>query len=97
MKYCTSTPNRGLFLKPIGRWDRQKGCMFIIEGHSDSEYAKDESRQSVNGWSVFLCSTPISYKSKMMPIVALSVMCFKNHEWDRTEGTWKLNNTSYAN
>eukprot|EP00957_Ditylum_brightwellii_P129784 9899951-Ditylum_brightwellii.AAC.1 len=44
-----------------------------MKGYSDSEYVKDESHWSINGWLVFLCEAPISYKSKMMLIVALSV------------------------
>eukprot|EP00957_Ditylum_brightwellii_P031787 2410375-Ditylum_brightwellii.AAC.1 len=44
-----------------------------IEGLSNSEYAKDESRCSVNGLSVFLCKAPIILKSKRMPIVVLLV------------------------
>eukprot|EP00957_Ditylum_brightwellii_P042543 3221139-Ditylum_brightwellii.AAC.1 len=73
MKYCTSTPKRGLCLKPVGKWDGRKDYEFLIEAHSNFEYAQDETRCSVNGWLVFLCCAPISYKSKMMPIIALSV------------------------
>ena len=37
-------------------------------------WAKDpDTRRSVSGWSTFLFDAPISMKSKMMPIVALSV------------------------
>eukprot|EP00957_Ditylum_brightwellii_P205908 15345960-Ditylum_brightwellii.AAC.1 len=73
MKYCVTTPKRGLLLAPKGEWDGRKGYKFELVGFSDSEYAKDETRRSVNGWSVFMCEAPITYKSKMMPIVALSV------------------------
>jgi len=73
MLYCVGTPKRGLLLKPKGLWDGTKNFVFELEGKSDSEYAKDESRRSVNGWSTFLCEAPISMRSKMMPIVALSV------------------------
>eukprot|EP00957_Ditylum_brightwellii_P118928 9070672-Ditylum_brightwellii.AAC.1 len=45
--------------------------MLHIKGLSDSEYAKDKIRRSVNGWSVFLCEAPILIKSKMMTIVTL--------------------------
>jgi hypothetical protein len=34
---------------------------------------KDDSKKPVNGWAVWLCNAPVSFKSKMMPIVALSV------------------------
>lgn len=73
MKYCVATAKRGLLLKPKGIWDGTKDFLFRIKGKSDSEYAKDESRRSVNGWAVWLCLAPVSFRSKMMPIVALSV------------------------
>eukprot|EP00957_Ditylum_brightwellii_P062626 4753048-Ditylum_brightwellii.AAC.1 len=73
MKYCFSTPKHGLKLSPKGTWDGRKGYKFAIVDCSNSEYAKDETKRSVNGWSVFLCYASISYKSKMMPIVALLV------------------------
>jgi hypothetical protein len=73
MKYCVSTPERGLFLKPTGIWDGGADFEFIINVKSDSEYAKDETRKSVNGWAVWLNDAPITFRSKMMPIIALSV------------------------
>ena len=73
MKYYVSTHNRGLFLKPTGTWDGSRDFEFTIDGISDSEYAKDESRRSVNGWSVFLQDAPVVMKSRVMPIVALSI------------------------
>eukprot|EP00957_Ditylum_brightwellii_P054520 4130425-Ditylum_brightwellii.AAC.1 len=71
--YCGMTPKCGLLLKPEGKWNGQNRFMFELTGCSDSEYAKDESRRSVNRWSVFLCKAPISVKSKMMPVIVLSV------------------------
>eukprot|EP00957_Ditylum_brightwellii_P029631 2239212-Ditylum_brightwellii.AAC.1 len=73
MRYCVFTKKRGLVLKPDVQWNGRKGFKFRIKGYSDSEYSKDKSRCSVNRWSVFMCNAPISYKSKMMPIVALFV------------------------
>ena len=73
MKYCVATAARGLFLNPKEVWDGSMEFQFKIKGKSDSEYAKDETRKSVNGWAVWLCLAPISFRSKMMPIVALSV------------------------
>jgi hypothetical protein len=53
--YCVGTPLRGLFLKPTETWDGKAGSQFIIYGLSDdSEYAKDDSRHSINGWSTWL-------------------------------------------
>eukprot|EP00957_Ditylum_brightwellii_P111793 8527030-Ditylum_brightwellii.AAC.1 len=62
MKYCASTPKRGIKLALKGVWDGRRRYLFSIEGYSDSKYAKDESRRSVNIWLVFLCEAPISYK-----------------------------------
>jgi hypothetical protein len=74
MKYCGSTPDRGLYLKPSKEWDGSPKMLFEIVGMSDSDWAKDpDTRRSVSGWSTFLFDAPVSMKSKMMPIVALSV------------------------
>ena len=74
MKYCRSTPERGLLLNPSVKWDGSPKMLFEIKGYSDSDWAKDpDTRRSVSGWSTFLFDLPISLKSKMMPIVALSV------------------------
>ena len=40
---------------------------------SDFDYAKDNSKKSVSGWSTFLNGAAISFRSKLMPIIALSV------------------------
>ena len=46
----------------------------VASGSSDSDYAKDtQTRTSVNGWITMLNGSVISCKSKMMPIVALSI------------------------
>ena len=74
MKYCRDTPNRGMFLNPTVQWDGDPNFLFEIKGYSDSDWAKDpDTRRSVSGWSTFLFDAPVSMKSKMMPIVALSV------------------------
>jgi hypothetical protein len=74
MKYCCATPDQGLTLFPDQKWNGNREFQFTITGWSDSEYARDEeSRRSVNGWSVFLNGAPVIMKSKMMNIVALSV------------------------
>jgi hypothetical protein len=74
MKYCCNTPGGGLLLTPTMRWDGSPMLLFEITGYSDSDWAKDPiTRRSVSGWLTFLFDSPISMKSKMMPIVALSV------------------------
>jgi hypothetical protein len=73
MRYVVTTAARGLKICPNAEWDGSKDFPFEVEGWSDSEYAKDDSRRSVNGWSVFLNGSAIAFRSKMMPIVALSV------------------------
>jgi hypothetical protein len=73
MMYCLGTPLRCLLLIPIEKWDGMAGFQFIINGLSDSEYAKDDSRHSINGWSTWMFGCCVMHRSKMMPIVALSV------------------------
>jgi hypothetical protein len=73
MMYCVGTPLRGLLLYPTEKWDGRAGFKFIINGLSDSEYAKDDSRHSINGWSTWLFGCCVTHRSKMMPIIALSV------------------------
>jgi hypothetical protein len=47
---------------------------FQMKGRADSDYAKDlETRRSISGVLTFLCGAVNTTRSKMMPIVALSV------------------------
>ena len=75
MKYCVDTKHRGITFRPFGSWNgRDQDFEFEIEGLSDSDYAKDPlTRRSVNGWLVKLNGAVVTCKSKMMPVVALSV------------------------
>jgi hypothetical protein len=50
MKYCVGTPNRGVYLKPNGTWKGGADFEFVMEGRSDSDYAKDvEKMRRVSG------------------------------------------------
>ena len=77
MQYVCGTRDRGLFLKPSKWWDGKISYNgrfeFEVNGKSDSEYAKDESRHSVNGWSTWIFNCCVTNRSKMMPVIALSV------------------------
>jgi hypothetical protein len=73
MKCCLGMRDKGLTLKPNCKWDGDPNFEFVITGCLDSDYAKDESRQSVRGYSTFLCGAPISMKSKMQQTTTLSV------------------------
>jgi hypothetical protein len=75
MRYCTSTKDKGLVLKPNAKWDgKDKSHLFEVTGISDSDFAKDpESRKSISGWSVFLHGAPCIRKSKMQRFVTMSV------------------------
>jgi hypothetical protein len=74
MGYCIRTPNRGINIVPDDRWDGNPNFKFKIKGRADSDYAKDlETRRSISGVLTFLCGAVITTRSKMMPIVALSV------------------------
>jgi len=53
-------------LKPNATWDGNPNFAFVIEGVSDSDFAKDpDTRHSVGGYAVFLCGTPVVMKSSM--------------------------------
>lgn len=74
MRYCVSTKNRGLMLKPNKRWDGSRDFEFEITGKSDSDFAKcPETRRSVSGWTALLNGAPYVRKSKMQRFVTLSV------------------------
>ena len=73
MKYCVGTPTGGMTFQPARKWDGRSEIKFRISCKSDSEYMKDPSRHSVNGWTCYLEGTPINMASKMMPVIALSV------------------------
>jgi hypothetical protein len=50
MKYVDDTSDRGLVLNPMRKWDGNKEHEFIINGRSDSDYAKDtQTRKSISG------------------------------------------------
>ena len=75
MRYCVGTPKRGWFLKPNRQWNgKDKSFKFRISGESDSDYAKcPVSRRSVSGYGTFLEGAPVTVKSAMQRMVALSV------------------------
>ena len=56
-------------------WDgKDKSFKFRVSGKSDSDYAKcPVTRRSVSGYSAFLEEAPVTVKSTMQKIVALSV------------------------
>ena len=76
MRYCVGTPKRGWFLKPNRQWNgKDKSFKFRISGESDSDYAKcPVTRRSVSGYSTFLEGAPVTVKSAMQRMVALSVL-----------------------
>ena len=74
MKYAVDTKNRGLLLKPWGKWDGGAEYKFTIFGVADSNFATcPDTRKSVSGWSAYLNGAPYTRKSKTQPIVTLSV------------------------
>jgi hypothetical protein len=75
IRYVRSTPDRGLVLKPTGKWDgKDKTYEFVVRGRSDSNYATDpESRRSVTGTVVYLNDAPIMFGSVTQKHVTLSV------------------------
>jgi len=72
--YIVHTEQLGYTIKPkdAGTWDGKQNFKFVVEGESDSEYAKDPSRRSVNCGCTYLNGSLVKMFSKMMPVVALS-------------------------
>jgi hypothetical protein len=74
MAYCVNTSKRGIKIAPNERWDGSPDFEVTVSGRADSDYAKDlETRRCVSGIITFLCGAVITLRSKMMPMVALSV------------------------
>ena len=73
MRYCVSTKNRGLCLKPTRKWNGNPGFLFKIRGMSDASYATDTSnRRSISGVTVFLEDSPVCMRSNQQKSVTLS-------------------------
>lgn len=62
-------------MKPNRKWDgKSKDFEFIINGKADGDFAKcPVTSKSVSGYTTFLEGVPITAKSAMQKIVALSV------------------------
>ena len=75
MEYCCSTPKRGWELKPKREWDgKDRAFEFEVYGLANLDYAKcPVSRRSVSGYSTFLEGAPVTVKSAIQKVVALSV------------------------
>jgi hypothetical protein len=76
MNYCLNTSERGKVFKPNRHCKPENidKFEFILEGYSDSDYAKDPvRRRSVSGFCSFLEGCPVSTKSRMQQITSLSV------------------------
>jgi hypothetical protein len=76
MNYCLNTSERGKVFKPrrTCKPEDLERFEFIIDGYSDSDYAKDPvKRRSVSGFCSFLEGCVLNTKSRMQPITSLSV------------------------
>jgi len=76
MNYCLNTSERGKIFKPRRHCKPEDLATFefVIEGYSDSDYAKDPiKRRSVSGYCSFLEGCVLNTKSRMQPITSLSV------------------------
>jgi hypothetical protein len=72
--YVTSTPERGLVLKPNRVWNGDKDFEWVIGGRSDSNYASNvDDRRSVTGGRVLLNGSPVTFRSATQRFVTLSV------------------------
>jgi hypothetical protein len=76
MAYCVDTKEKGVIIKPKGKWKEhpENDNFFEIVGILDSDYAKDcKTCQSVTGFVVFLNGALVAARSKMQECVTLSV------------------------
>ena len=74
MKYAVTSSDMGLLLKLNEVWNGEIYFLFKATGMSDSDFTKDDSKKSVNGWSNFLNGASTSFRRKLMRIITLSVM-----------------------
>ena len=74
MQYVKVTPNRGLLLKPWGKWNGSRDYEVVIKGYSNSDYAKDpDTRRSKSGWTATLNGAPYVRRTQKQPFVTMSV------------------------
>jgi hypothetical protein len=67
MRYLSGTRELGITFK------RNDSGLFKLKAYTDSDWAADkDTRRSVTGYVFFLGESPISWKSKSQPTVALS-------------------------
>jgi hypothetical protein len=63
MKYVNDTSDRGLVLNLTQKWNGSKEHEFVINGRSDSDYAKDTQMQkSIFGYRVLLEGASVMFK-----------------------------------
>ena len=68
IKYVLETNGKGILIKPIVLHNMLQLC-----GYCDSDYATDrETRKSITGFIIYLCSVPISWRSRAQRGVTLS-------------------------
>ena len=75
MEYCLGTPERGWEIRPSRLWyGKDKEFRFRFHGLTESDYTKcPVTRRSVSGYAAFLEGAPVTVKSAMKKVVALSV------------------------
>jgi hypothetical protein len=67
MRYLSATKDMGI------TFSRSDPELFMLKAYTDSDWAADkDTRRSVTGYVFFLGGSPISWKSKSQPTVALS-------------------------
>jgi hypothetical protein len=69
MKYCVTTKDRGLVLKPNCAWNGLLSHEFVIAGKADSTYAScPNTMRSVGGQTTLLEGAPVVMRSKMQTV-----------------------------
>ena len=72
MEHCVGMPNRGVTLRPEESWDGTKYYKSIINGSSNSDYARDpDTRKSVSGTMVSVNGALTQWRSATQKHVTL--------------------------
>ena len=73
LRDSVNTEDRSLLLKPNAVWNGRREIILKVTVMSDCDYTKDDYKKSVSGWSTFLNREATPFRTKLIPIIALSV------------------------
>ena len=74
MQHMLTYPEHGMVMQPDGEWDVSKEFEFEIDGILDmGDTTEPKSHKCCGGLHVFINKAPIAQKSKMQPVISLSM------------------------